>query len=98
MSDYVYYDPTATSTLIPRWGTQATQMRSAADAITSAPTSGLPPVAQGPAEAFLQTWADIARKASVAADMYADELRSTHGSYSNFDTEIARRMKGLETR
>lgn len=96
MTGYVYYDPAATSQMIPRWAAQASQMRSASDAIGSAPTDGLPPAAQGAASTFLEMWENTSRKASVASDVYADELRSTHGSYSDFDAEIARRMESLE--
>jgi len=43
-------------------------------------------------------WETTERRASVASDVYADELRSTHGAYTSFDDEIARRMEKLEAR
>ena len=98
MTGGVYYDPLATEILIPRWGTQASQLRAAADGLSSAPTSGLPSVAQGAARVFLEMWENTERTASVASDVYADELRSTHGAYSSFDDEIARRMEALQAR
>ncbi|MFK4761019.1 hypothetical protein ACI3KS_08815 [Microbacterium sp. ZW T5_45] len=96
MTDGVYYDPAVTEILIPRWSTQASQLRAAADSLSSASTGGLPSVAQGAGRIFLDMWETTERKASVASDVYADELRSTHGVYSNFDEEIARRMEALE--
>lgn len=98
MTDGVYYDPLATELLIPRWSTQASQLRTAADGLSTTSTSGLPPVAQGPSRVFLEMWETTERRASVASDVYADELRSTHGAYTSFDDEIARRMEKLEAR
>lgn len=98
MTDEVYYDSHETEMLIPRWGTQASQLRAAADGLSSASTGGLPSVAQGAGRAFLDMWETTERRASVASDVYADELHSTHGAYSSFDEEIARRMEALGTR
>jgi len=53
MTDGVYYDPLATELLIPRWSTQASQLRTAADGLSTTSTSGLPSVAQGPSHVFL---------------------------------------------
>lgn len=98
MSDGVYYDPIMTQMLIPRWGTQASQMRTAASTLASVSASGLPSAAQGAAQAFLEMWESSARTAAVASEVYADELASTHGSYMDFDAEIARRMEALGAR
>lgn len=98
MSGFVYYDPHVAAILVPLWGEQASQLRTAAGGLSSTGTNGLPPIAQGPAAAFLDNWASIERTASVAADVYADELNSTHGTYMSFDEEIARRMEDLEQR
>lgn len=98
MTGGVYYDPLATELLIPRWGTQASQLRAAADGLSSVSTSALPTVATGAARVFLEMWETTERTASVASEVYADELRSTHGVYSSFDAEIARRMEQLEAR
>lgn len=98
MTDGVYYDPHVASILVPLWGEQASQLRTAADGLSSAGTNGLPPVARAAAAAFLDNWETIERTASVAADVYSDELRSTHGSYMSFDDEIARRMEALDGR
>ncbi|WP_192626494.1 hypothetical protein [Microbacterium hydrocarbonoxydans] len=98
MTGGVWYDPMATAILIPRWGTQASQLRAAAEGLSSASTGGLPSVAQGPSRVFLEMWETTERRASVASDVYADELRSTHGAYTSFDDEIARRMEQLEAR
>jgi hypothetical protein len=98
MTDEVYYDSHETEMLIPRWGTQASQLRAAADGLSSASTGGLPSVAQGAGRVFLDMWETTERRASVASDVYADELRSTHGVYSSFDDEIARRVEALGTR
>lgn len=95
MTDRVYYDPMMADILIPRWATQASHMRTAAQGLASASTSGLPSVAQGPSRVFLEMWETTERTASVASDVYADELRSTHGAYTDFDAEIARRMGEL---
>ncbi|MFT4258818.1 hypothetical protein [Microbacterium sp.] len=96
MTDGVYYDPLATELLVPRWSDQASQLRSAANGLSGVSTSGLPSAAQGPARIFLEMWENTQRKASVAADVYADELRSIHGAYTSFDEEIARRLEQLE--
>lgn len=96
MSDEVLYDPLTVTLYPPRWASQASQMRTAANQLDEASTSDLPSTAQSAATAFLSTWAQRARKGSVASDVYADELRSVHGSYLNFDAEIARRMEALK--
>lgn len=98
MTSEVYYNPVVADMLIPRWNTQASQMRSAADGLSSASTSGMPSVAQGAAQAFLDMWENTQRTAAIASEVYADELSATHGSYSSFDAEIARRMDGLGPR
>ncbi len=96
MTGSVYYDPISTQLLIPRWTAQASQLREAADGLATASTSGLPSIAQGAAGVFLDMWEGNERTASVASDVYADELRSTHGAYTSFDDEIARRMALLD--
>ncbi|WP_087130625.1 hypothetical protein [Microbacterium esteraromaticum] len=95
MSHGVTYDPASTNRLIARWRTQASQMRGATETLGEATTGGLPSRAVGAAQIFLDMWEQSARKASVAADVYADELTSTGTSYQSFDAEIARRMNAL---
>lgn len=96
MSGMFYYDPMNAGQLVDRWTTQASQMRSATKQLTDASTRGLPESATGAAQTFLNMWESTAREASVAADVYADELRSTGVSYKDLDAEIARRMQGLD--
>lgn len=95
MSGGVTYDPLATAVIISRWRTQASQMRSATSSLGGATTGGLPARAVGAAQTFLDMWETTARRASVAADVYADELTSTGESYQSLDAEIARRMDAL---
>jgi hypothetical protein len=91
----VAHDPMHTNNLVTRWRTQASQMRGATAVLTDASTTGLPARATSAAQIFLAMWEGTARKASVAADVYADELTSTGTSYENLDAEIARRMNAL---
>ncbi|MGF2948611.1 hypothetical protein [Microbacterium alcoholitolerans] len=95
MSDEVFYSAAAADLLVPRWTTQASQMRTATNQLASASVSGLPPVARGAARSFLDLWERTARTASVAADVYGDEISATGASYGNLDAEIARRMAVL---
>lgn len=95
MSYVVSYDPSMPYELDRRWSTQAAQMRTLTDELSSASTGGLPPAARGAAQAFLQMWENTAAKARVASEVYADELRETGTSYTNLDAEIARRMDAL---
>jgi hypothetical protein len=95
MSGEVSYDPLATAVIISRWRTQATQMRSTTSSLEGATTGGLPARSVGAAQTFLTMWQTTARKSSVAADVYADELTSTGESYKSLDAEIARRMDAL---
>lgn len=96
MTDEVYYDSAGSSQIVTRWTTQASQMRTATGQLADAATWGLPKAALGAAQTFLTMWETTARKASVAADVYADELKATGTSYKNLDDEIARRMAALD--
>lgn len=95
MSDTVFYDPMNAGQLVTRWTAQASQMRTTTGQLTDASKAGLPDAAIGAAQTFLTMWEKTAREASVAADVYADELKSTGTSYKNLDDEIARRMAAL---
>lgn len=91
----VGYDAFQLSDMGRRWGEQASQMRTTMDSLSNASTSGLPPSASAAATSFLTLWENTARRASAAADVYADELEATGVSYKSFDDEIAQRMKTL---
>lgn len=92
------FEPSITGEQVKRWDTQKQQMRSASTDLAAAPTTGLPSAAKGAASTFLDMWQNAAREASVAAEVYAEELEATKTSYLDFDAEIARRMKELEAK
>lgn len=92
MSQRVEYNSLAAALMVPRWTTQASQLRTTTSNLDAASTGGLPESARGAATRFLDLWQGITRRASVAADVYADELRATDTSYADIDAEIARRM------
>lgn len=95
MTGDVSYNPVMPYELDRRWNAQAGQMRALRGGLSSAPTTGLPTSALGAAQAFLDSWEDIALKAEVSSEVYADELAATGASYENLDAEISRRMAAL---
>ncbi|MDT0156638.1 hypothetical protein Q9R19_03260 [Microbacterium sp. ARD32] len=96
MTGGVSYDPLGAGALVSRWRTQASQMRRATSSLAAATTTALPADAVSAAQTFLDMWESTARKASIAADVYADELTSTGTSYQSIDAEIARRMDAMK--
>lgn len=95
MSGFVQHDQALADILVPRWRSQASQMRTATGHLGGASIGGLPAAAHSAARRFLRNWEDAARRASVAADVYADDIGATSASYASFDAEIARRMARL---
>lgn len=95
MTDGVSYNPVMPYELDRRWSSQAGQMRALRSDLSSASTGGLPPSARGAAQVFLDSWEEIAVKAKVSSEVYADELAATGTSYENLDAEISRRMAAL---
>jgi len=96
MTDGVLYNPAMPYELGRRWSSQAAQMTALESQFSAAPTDGLPAVAHAAAQTFLSSWEEIALKAKIASEVYADELRETGTSYENLDAEIARRMAALK--
>lgn len=95
MTPGVSYNPVMPYELDRRWTAQAAQMTALMSTLSSATAGGLPPSAHAAARTFLDEWENIALKAKVASEVYADELRETGASYENLDAEVARRLDAL---
>ncbi|MFD5224896.1 hypothetical protein ACFWHT_04660 [Microbacterium sp. NPDC058342] len=92
MTGGVSYNPVMPYELDRRWSSQAAQMSALRNELASATTRGLPSSARGAAQTFLDSWENIALKARVCSEVYADELKATGTSYENLDAEVSRRM------
>lgn len=95
MTGNISYSSDVRTMLASNWEAQAEEMRALESKLSSTPTGGLPPNAQGAARTFLEMWQRTASKARIASEVYADELRETGVAFEDLEAEISRRLDAL---
>ncbi len=95
MTGNIEYSSQVRTALARNWDAQAAELRALESKLSSAPTGGLPPSAQGAARTFLAMWQRTASKARIASEVYADELFETGVAFEDLEAEITRRLDAV---